>query len=475
VARWSVETEVIVVGFGAAGASVAIEAARAGANVTLCEATSGNGGTSALSGGEIYLGGGGGTPIQRAAGFDDRTEDLYKYLLMAGGPNVDEAKVRLYADGSLAHYEWLTAQGVEYRNSYIAERTIEPSTDDCLIWSGSEEAWPFVNEARPAPRGHCPKFVGMGGGRYVMDVLARRVVELGVDVRYDHRALALVTDDAHRVHGLILRAGGETLFARARKGVVLCTGGFVMNREMVRRHAPWMLRSNFPIGTVDDGSGIRLGVSAGGAAINMAEGFRHAALVSARLAGQGNIRQRARPALRKRGLLSRARVAVHPAATRQSHLAAGRCRVVSANGVPGAFARRDRRGWRDLGGSGARPWAARALARRDRRALQPQRRAWRGSTLSQGKTLAGAAREAAVRRARLPHRSLLLFELHPGRSRHLAYGRSAHRGSLVVSGLYAAGRTACGLPRWGGGYSSGMSLADATFFGRQAGAQAARA
>ena len=107
--RWSVETEVIVAGFGAAGASVAIEAARAGANVTLFEATSGNGGTSALSGGEIYLGGGGGTPIQRAAGFDDRTEDLYKYLLMAGGPNVDEAKVRVYADGSLAHYEWLTA------------------------------------------------------------------------------------------------------------------------------------------------------------------------------------------------------------------------------------------------------------------------------------------------------------------------------------------------------------------------------
>ncbi len=156
VSSWSVETDVIVVGFGAAGASAAIEAARAGAQVTLFEATSGHGGTSALSGGEIYLGGGGGTPIQRAAGFEDRTEDLYRYLLMAGGPNVDEAKVRLYADDSLAHYEWLTAQGVEYRNSYIAERTIEPSTDDCLIWSGSEEAWPFVERgatrtARPLP------------------------------------------------------------------------------------------------------------------------------------------------------------------------------------------------------------------------------------------------------------------------------------------------------------------------------------
>ena len=134
VTRWSAETDVIVVGFGAAGASAAIEAARAGAHVALFEATSGDGGTSALSGGEIYLGGGGGTPIQRAAGFTDLTEDLYRYLLMAGGPNVDEAKVRLYAEGSLGHYEWLTAQGLEYKNSYISERTIEPSTDD----------WPFL-------------------------------------------------------------------------------------------------------------------------------------------------------------------------------------------------------------------------------------------------------------------------------------------------------------------------------------------
>jgi succinate dehydrogenase/fumarate reductase flavoprotein subunit len=45
----------------------------------------------------------------------------------------------------------------------------------------------------------------------------------------------------------------------------------------------------------------------------------------------------------------------------------------------------------------------------------------------------------------------------------------------AIPGLYAAGRTACGLPRWGEGYSSGMSLADATFFGRQAGRTSASA
>src|SRR5262249_48391295 len=37
----------------------------------------------------------------------------------------------------------------------------------------------------------------------------------------------------------------------------------------------------------------------------------------------------------------------------------------------------------------------------------------------------------------------------------------------VIKGLYAAGRTSCGLPRTGAGYGSGMSVGDATFFGRQ--------
>src|SRR3569623_876685 len=81
VGRWDFETDVLVVGFGAAGACAAIEAASAGAGVTLLEVTSGHGGTSALSGGEIYIGGSGGTPIQRQAGFRDETDDFYRYLV----------------------------------------------------------------------------------------------------------------------------------------------------------------------------------------------------------------------------------------------------------------------------------------------------------------------------------------------------------------------------------------------------------
>jgi predicted oxidoreductase len=48
------------------------------------------------------------------------------------------------------------------------------------------------------------------------------------------------------------------------------------------------------------------------------------------------------------------------------------------------------------------------------------------------------------------------------------------RSGAPIPGLYAAGRCTSGLPAWGHGYSSGMSLADCTFFGRQAGRTAAQ-
>jgi succinate dehydrogenase/fumarate reductase flavoprotein subunit len=473
VGDWDYESDVIVIGFGAAGACAALEAARGGASVLLVESAGGNGGTSALSGGEIYLGGGGGTPIQRAAGFADATEDLYQYLLMAGGPNADAAKARRYADGSLKHFEWLTAQGIEYKNSYIAERCIEPSTDDCLIWSGSEEAWPFVERARPAPRGHCPKFLGMGGGRYVMDMLAQRVIEAGVQVLYNARALALVADGGRDVHGLMLRIDGEARSARARRAVVLCAGGFVMNREMVKQHAPLLLRSHFPLGTVDDGSGILLGASVGGAMLNMSEGF--------------------------------ATIPWYPPGS----LVKG----IFVNTQGQRFINEDCYHGRVsnyiLRQSGDRIWLLEDHATYASGEMQQLAKIEIGA--------AGETWEEVERELKLPQDSLTatvrlynhyaaqgvdpLFHkaakwLKPlteppfvaldCRIDHCFYasftlggldtlptGEVLDAERKVIGGLFAAGRTACGLPRWGEGYSSGLSLADATFFGREAGKRAA--
>ena len=54
-------------------------------------------------------------------------------------------------------------------------------------------------------------------------------------------------------------------------------------------------------------------------------------------------------------------------------------------------------------------------------------------------------------------------------------GAVLDRGGAPIAGLYAAGRCTSGLPAWGHGYSSGLSLADCTFFGRRAGKAAAQA
>jgi succinate dehydrogenase/fumarate reductase flavoprotein subunit len=127
---WDFDAEIIVVGFGSAGASAAIEAASAGAKVSLFEVASGSGGTSALSSGYLYFGGGGGTPAQRDNGFTDTTEDFYRYMMLAGGPDADEARVRLYADNALEHYHWLEAQGVRFRNTYLPGKQGTPQTGD---------------------------------------------------------------------------------------------------------------------------------------------------------------------------------------------------------------------------------------------------------------------------------------------------------------------------------------------------------
>ncbi|MDP7571597.1 MAG: FAD-dependent oxidoreductase, partial [Myxococcota bacterium] len=101
VAAWHEEADVVIVGLGSAGACAAIEAAEVGADVRVLERAGGGGGTSALSTGQIYLGGG--TAIQTACGFEDSPDEMFRYLMATCGPEPDEAKIRLFCDESVAH------------------------------------------------------------------------------------------------------------------------------------------------------------------------------------------------------------------------------------------------------------------------------------------------------------------------------------------------------------------------------------
>lgn len=264
--RWDVSCDVVVVGGGCAGVSAAIEAAEAGARVVLLERAAALGGTSAMSSGLVYLGGG--TATQRACGFDDTVEGMVTFLLAASGPGADEAKIRVYSEESVDHHDWLVAHGVEFDPSFHPEGDIQPPTDAGLVFTGGEDTHPFAGLTPPVARGHHAKFPNESGG-YLMERLGEALAVTGTRIVADAFAETLVVD-GDRVVGVRFRHEGETRTARATGGVVLAMGGFLFNREMIATYAPEAARSTYPLGTdADDGRGIRMAMGVGAAVANM--------------------------------------------------------------------------------------------------------------------------------------------------------------------------------------------------------------
>lgn len=264
---WSDEADVVVVGFGVAGASAAYEAAVAGADVLVLERAGAAGGASALSDGMIYLGGG--TATQRAAGVTDTPEAMAAFLRLACGPapdgaKFDGAKIDVYVERSLEHHDWLLERGVRFLGT-VVPGSVGPSAarGQGLMHTGGENAAPFADRVAPAPRAHVTQG-GRPGGAALMAALTAAANAAGVRASYDVRVQRLVVDEGGAVVGVQARQYGETRTIRARRGVVLAAGGFAFNDEMLARHAPAGLRTTHRIGTEgDDGAAITMAAALG--------------------------------------------------------------------------------------------------------------------------------------------------------------------------------------------------------------------
>jgi 3-oxo-5alpha-steroid 4-dehydrogenase len=270
VTSWSDEVDVLIVGFGIAGGCAAVSAAAAGARVLVLERAAAAGGTTAMAGGHFYLGGG--TAVQQATGHTDSAEEMYKYLV-AVSREPEHDKIRAYCEGSVEHFKWLEDLGFQFERSYYPEKAvIQPNTEG-LMFTGNEKVWPFKDQAVPAPRGHKVPVPGdTGGASMVIDLLLKRAEQLGVQIRYETGATAVVLED-DAVTGVTWKHFNDTGAIRA-KAVVIAAGGFVMNPEMVAEHTPKLAEKPFVLGnTYDDGLGIRLGLSAGGATKHMEQAF----------------------------------------------------------------------------------------------------------------------------------------------------------------------------------------------------------
>lgn len=298
--------DVIVVGFGLAGAAAAIEAADRGARVLVLDSAYG-GGASALSGGVVYAGGG--TRYQTEAGYEDSPENLYQYLKQEVGDAVEDATLRRFCDESPEMIPWLEQQGVTFGSSVAPYKTSYPTDQHYLYFSGNEKAHPYQLAATPAPRGHRAKAKGLASGKVLWKHLADSALRKGVTfipiakvtdlianegvvtgVKYQvleqshpdfvrHRKMTkrtakignwmpdLVKGTTDKIER-IWRDGSVQREARAA-AVILSAGGFIYNKEWVQEHAPGFTKIS-PLGTPeDDGSGIQLGMHAGGTTAKM--------------------------------------------------------------------------------------------------------------------------------------------------------------------------------------------------------------
>lgn len=467
VSEWRHDCDVLVVGFGGAGACAAFEAASAGARTLVIERASGGGGTTALSTGVCYMGGG--TRVQRACGFTDSVDDMIAYVRMAAGAGCDEERIRLFCEGSVEHFQWLCARGVEFSDAYEAEKTTHPFGEECLHISGNEAAHPFRERARPVPRGHKPRRAGEAGG-YLMQVLCRAAEDAGARVLYDCRARRLVRDDGGRIVGLVARTSNGEIAIRAARGVVLCAGGFIMNDAMLAKHAPLLLECNYKAGSPsDDGCGILIGQGAGGDAINMSEGLilnayyppgKHAMGLLVDANGHRFINEDAYIGRSSEAML---------------RIAGGRAWLIVDN---------------DLWGKTQVPHRLAAVeesfADLERALAMPEGELTH--TIATYNRYAADGRDPLFQKAIEylrplqcpPYAALdcttagsIYGALTLGGLATTARGQVLDRDGEIIPGLFAAGRNAAGLCRQGSTYASGLSIGDATYFGRVAGSIAA--
>jgi succinate dehydrogenase/fumarate reductase flavoprotein subunit len=465
VPKWDREADVVIVGFGAAGACAAIEASEAGAEVLLLERASGGGGTSALSTGQLYLGGG--TPIQKACGFDDSAEEMYKYLMAASGPGEDEAKIRLFCDESVAHFHWLVKHGVPFKESYYGEGSYTP-TDDCLSYSGSELAYPYYEIAKPAPRGHTVQQDGIEAGAQLMRSLVAAVEKTTTQVQEDSLVQTLVVDEDRRIVGAVVRYEGAEQFVRARHGLILTAGGFINNKQMVMRYAPLLWKCRYRAACDgDDGRGIRMGLGAGGAAIRMDVGCIVLPFTVPKVLIKGIMVNRRGMRFINEDIYQ---------------TVVGEAALLHQNGEVFLIVDND---------TFARPFAPTEIAAVEE-TIEDLEKALAFPTGSLQHSVATYNEHAAkgedpiFRKAKeylqplvTPPFAALDFTTKTSLYTVFTLGglHTNTNGQVltpdgdVIESLYAAGRTTSGLAAQG--YSSGLSLADATFFGRRAGKHAA--
>jgi succinate dehydrogenase/fumarate reductase flavoprotein subunit len=243
--KWDHTADVVVIGSGASGFPAAIKARDDGASVILVEAQPHTGGHGTCSGGNVPLGGG--TSRQKKYGIADSPDILFKDLTdwsiveSNGFPDYrynDREIIRAFADHSPIVFEFLMANGVVFvdkaPDNFGAGATGNsvPRENHAAVMN-----WPMVQTNGPAP---AAEQATMSSGNGLIRPLEATAAKKGVQVLLEHRMVGLHREHPKggRVIGIAVDNKGKRVNIRAKRGIVLATGGSSTNVNFRRQFDP---------------------------------------------------------------------------------------------------------------------------------------------------------------------------------------------------------------------------------------------
>ena len=286
--KWDMVVDVVVIGFGGAGACAALESARAGASVLLLEKTEVPGGATTLSGGIVYAAG---TKLQKSEGIEDTPEAMYKYLMACGQGKAVPELVKVASEMSSQNVDWLAGMGAVF-------------TKELLAMSGMEAEPEYKAVTAPQMRGHRVKGTGSALFRVLADAVKKekniKVLTNTPGVRLITRATSTASNS--EVIGVRATKNRREVNIKAKKAVVLTTGGIMPGEGTegwLKDYSPDIAKC-IPAGSASaTGDGYRMGIFCGGAlkALNtggtlpsvMFPGSKMAGIVYANIWGLPNI------------------------------------------------------------------------------------------------------------------------------------------------------------------------------------------
>jgi 3-oxosteroid 1-dehydrogenase len=302
------EFDLVIAGSGAAGMTAALTAARQGLSVVVIEKTEYFGGSTARSGGGVWIPG---NSVLRRAGITDSPEQAQAYLAYVAGESVPESlrsaflehgpvMLDLVRQHTPLEFEWVPSYSDYYPEAPGGRpggRSVEPRLLDARVL-GQERPYlrpPYL----PAPAGITVtqanyRWMSLGSshpraiwtttrvtGRMIANrVRKRQLLSMGQALAAGLRAglaqagvpvwlstpLTDVEVEGGQVTGVRVTKEGEPVLLRARRGVILATGGFERSQEMRDQYQRAPIGIDWTVGSPGNtGEGILLGEAAGGA------------------------------------------------------------------------------------------------------------------------------------------------------------------------------------------------------------------